>query len=83
MESYIFLTTEGNTFQPNSEADEPDVENLQVIGFGVGSTPQEAYIDMLSAYPYLAQTTFDEIFCYKLDKDYEQTRQDFSLKGQE
>ena len=33
MKSYIFITTEGFTYQPGSESPEPDVENCQVIGF--------------------------------------------------
>lgn len=33
---YIFITFEGFTFQPYSESDVPDIENMQVIGFSEG-----------------------------------------------
>jgi hypothetical protein len=32
MGSYIFLTDEGYTYQPNSDSDMLDIENLQVKG---------------------------------------------------
>jgi hypothetical protein len=31
MDNYIFLTDEGYTFQPDSESDVPDIENLLAI----------------------------------------------------
>lgn len=31
MKKYIFLTTEGYTYQPNSESIEPDCDNAQLI----------------------------------------------------
>lgn len=36
--SYLFITTEGYTYQPNSESIEPDVENCQVIASAEGGT---------------------------------------------
>jgi hypothetical protein len=29
---FIFITFEGVTFQPNSESDTPDIENMKVVG---------------------------------------------------
>ena len=43
MDNFIFLTAEGYTFQPDSDAKTPDIENLQVIGFASGVTSDEAY----------------------------------------
>lgn len=63
---YIFLTTEGITFQPNSKSLEPDIENLQVIGYGDGNTPEEAFEDLIKKNNYLLETTFNEIFCRKV-----------------
>jgi len=80
LDAYIFLTSEGYTFQPNSEARAPDIENLQVIGFAEAATADDALADLLANFPYLTETTFDVIFCYKLEKDYERTRRDFHLK---
>jgi hypothetical protein len=79
MNHYIFLTNEGYTFQPNSESELPDVENLQVIGFAKGINADEAYKNLLIDYPYLKETSFEKIFCYQLDKDYEQSRKDYNL----
>ena len=80
MDNYIFLTHEGITFQPDSISESPDVENLQVIGFATGISADEAYNNLLITSPYLKQTLFKRIFCYKLDKDYEQTRKDYKLR---
>ena len=79
MDNYIFLTSEGYTFQPNSDAESSDIENLQVLGFAMGIDSDEAYNNLLITNPYLKHTSFKEIFCYKLDKDYEQTRKDYNL----
>jgi hypothetical protein len=76
---YLFLTDEGYTFQPDSESELPNVENLQVIGFAKGINADEAYNDLLLENPYLRETGFEKIFCYQLDKDYEQNRKDYNL----
>jgi hypothetical protein len=80
MEIYIFLTDEGFTFQPDTDSDMPKFENLQVIGFASGDTAVEAFSNLLVDYSYLKETTFDHVFCYRLDKSYENTRRDFHLK---
>jgi len=82
MASYIFLTTEGYTFQPDADSKVPDIENLQVMGFSAGGTEDQAFRNLLEECPYLAGTTFDEFFCYRLSQGYESTRRDFSLRGQ-
>jgi len=77
MRKYIFLTTEGLTYQPNSASPEPDIENMQVIGFAQGDTVQEASRNLLDLNEYLADTNFDEIFAIELANDH---REYFSLK---
>ena len=47
MKSYIFITNEGFTFQPNSEDYEPDIENSQVIGFAKGNNQNDAFNNLL------------------------------------
>jgi hypothetical protein len=81
MDNYIFLSAEGYTFQPNSNDETPDIENLQVIGFSNGSTADEAFENLLSTHTYLKETSFGSIFCYKLDKHYEESRREFDLKA--
>lgn len=81
MDYFIFLTDEGFTFQPNSLSETPDIENLQVIGFSSGLTAGDAFANLLNTHSDLRETSFDCIFCYKLDAHYEETRKDFCLKS--
>jgi hypothetical protein len=77
MKQYIFLTTEGTTFQPNSTGSEPDIENMQVIGFAGGDTVHDAAIKLVGLNAYLANTNFDEIFAIQLADNH---REYFSLR---
>lgn len=79
MNHYIFLTTEGFTYQPNSETIELDIENCQVIGFGSGASAKDAFKDMMKENPWLKKTNFDEVYCYKLAPDYHESKEFFSL----
>lgn len=71
MKSYIFITAEGYTFQPESTSIEPDIENCQVIGFAKGENPKQAFQNMIQENKNLLETTFDELICYEL-KDYDE-----------
>jgi hypothetical protein len=66
MNSYIFMTTEGWTFQPGTEAVEPDIENCQVIGFAQGENEKQALENLVKENQYLLETTFDELICIEL-----------------
>jgi len=66
MKNYIFVTAEGFTYQPDSESSEPDIENLQVVGFAGGNSPEEAIKHLLSEDEYLKETTFNEIIALEL-----------------
>ena len=77
MGQYIFITTEGTTFQPNNIILGPDIENLQVIGFADGDTVQGAVIRLVELNKYLSDTNFDEIFAIRLADDH---REYFSLR---
>ncbi|MGD2094066.1 MAG: hypothetical protein PVH77_03565 [Phycisphaerales bacterium] len=66
MKSYIFITAEGYTYQPESESVEPDIENCQVIGFAKGEDSQQALQNMIQENKNLLETTFDELICYEL-----------------
>ncbi len=67
MNSYILLTPEGHTFSPHSEDAEPDMENLQVLGFSQGNDEKEAFNRFLNENPYLAEKGFDEIICLRIE----------------
>jgi len=46
MKSYIFITEEGTSYQPNSISPEPDIDNCQVIAFAKGKNEDEAFINL-------------------------------------
>ena len=66
MRTFIFVTPEGQTFLPGSEAAEPDVENLQVLGFADGSTAEEALEGLVAEHPWIREGGFREVLCYEL-----------------
>lgn len=66
MKNYIFITEEGHTYQPNSESEILDIENMQVIGFSKGSNSTEAFEALKKENPYLLKTSFDEVFAYEV-----------------
>jgi len=78
MKHLIFLTDEGYTFQPNSDSFDPDVENLQVIGFGYGKNEKEAFENFISTSDYLKETGFDNVWAFELKSDI--SLSSFSLK---
>ena len=79
MKSYIFLTSEGYTYQPNLESSEHDIENLQVIGISEGNNSQIAFENLINNDEYLLETTFDEVFCYELSKNFKKSMSHFNL----
>ena len=80
MNKYIFLTTEGYTYQPNSESIEPDCDNAQLIGIAQGENQEEAFKDLLDKYYYLKTSNFEEVYCYQLNDDYKNTRKNFIIE---
>ncbi len=66
LKDFIFITFEGITFQPNSESDTPDIENMQIIGFEKGLDVNEAFENLKLHQEYLKNTTFDEIIGIEL-----------------
>ena len=79
---YVFLTMEGYTFQPGSEATEPDIENVQMLGVASGSHQRAAFRRLLTESPWLRETSFDEVYCYELARNYSASRTEFSLKAE-
>ena len=79
MKSYIFLTREGCTYQPASESNEPDIENMQVIGISEGTSSEIAFENLIIENEHLLKTTFDEVFCYELNPNYRDCVDCFSL----
>lgn len=63
---FIFITFEGMTFQPRSESDISDIENMQVIGFEKGFDMNNAFENLKQNQKYLENTSFDEIIGIEL-----------------
>ena len=81
MNSYIFTSAEGFTYQPNSISDVPDVENLQVIGFAAGENEQVAFQNLIKDNNWLLNTSFSEVGCLQLEHlQYEKHLKTFDLK---
>ena len=72
MKKFIFITSEDFTFQPNNEDYEPDIENMQVVGFGEGDTVDNAIKFMLKENSYLRKTSFNKIIGIEI-KNYKQS----------
>ncbi len=66
MKSFIFITEEGSTYQPDSYLGEPDIDNCQVIGFAQGIDERDAFTNIVKENEYLLETTFDEVICMEL-----------------
>ncbi|RKD21613.1 hypothetical protein SAMN02745883_01010 [Caminicella sporogenes DSM 14501] len=76
---FIFLSDEGHTYQPNFTSMLLEIENLQVIGISSGIDAEHAFRNLLKENNYLKETSFENIFCYKLDNDYENSRREFCI----
>jgi hypothetical protein len=77
---YIFITDEGFTFQPGSEAACPDVDNLQVLGIAYGQDAEDALAHLLAQQPWIRETAFSRAFCWALAPDFRRRVREFSLR---
>ena len=68
MNSYIFLTDEGYTFQPETADDPIVIDSLETIGTAKGKDAMDAYRNLLAENPKLAERRFEKIFCYQVDE---------------
>ena len=68
MNSYIFLTDEGYTFQPDTEDEPVVIDSLQTIGTAKGTDAMDAYRNLLAENPQLQERRFEKIFCYQVDE---------------
>lgn len=73
MKNFIFITSEGYTYQPNSQSAIPDIENMQVIGFGQARTVEKALKNMVEENKYLRKTNFDEVIGVELKNSKSET----------
>jgi len=74
MKSYIFLTDEGYTFQPETGEEPVEIESLQTIGIAKGPDAMDAYRNLLAKNPHLQERKFEKIFCYQVDEPVREDR---------
>lgn len=68
MNTYIFLTGDEYTFQPETEAEPVTIENLQMLGTAKGPDAITAYRNLLADNSHLQEKRFEKIFCYQVDE---------------
>jgi len=74
MKKFMFVTKEGFTFS-KSEKLEPDVENLQIVGFIDAQDKNEAFDKLLAENGWLVDTGFNELDCIEVkESPYEGTK---------
>jgi len=81
MRQFIFLTSEGETFTPyfsDEKEGGEDSSNCQVLGYGIGASPKEAFNDLEKNNGYLLETTFNEVIAIEL-KELDSKRHYFLL----
>ncbi|ASJ13397.1 hypothetical protein [Thermococcus thioreducens] len=62
---FVFITPDGVTYSSPDET-YPDVENLQVLGFGEGSNEEEAFEDFIKNNKWVLETQFNEVICIEV-----------------
>ena len=62
---FLFVTFDGVTFS-SDELDEPDVDNLQVLGYGEGLDEDEAFKDFQAQNQWVLDKRFEEAICVEI-----------------
>jgi len=62
---FMFVTPDGVTYSSPNEI-YPDVENLQVLGFGEGLNEEEAFEDFIKKNKWVLETQFNEVICIEV-----------------
>jgi hypothetical protein len=66
MKNYLFLTKDGFTFDPNRSR----IENMQVLGTGVGNDVVEAFNSFKYHQSYLKQYAFQNVMAVEYVGDF-------------
>ncbi len=57
MKNFLFFTSEGFTFDSNNK----EIQNMQILGDGLGKNLDEAFINFKTNQPYLKDFTFKNV----------------------
>jgi len=63
--TFIFYTIDGFTF----DIDGNPTENCQILGWGSGEDPQDAFSNFLKENEYILDLKFEDIRCQELKRD--------------
>ncbi len=63
---YIILSIQGYTFSPNNASSEPDVDNIQVLGFAEASTPENAFEEFCKENDHIKGLGYSKVKLYEL-----------------
>lgn len=66
MQNFIILTKEGWTLSPNSENGGVGIDNLQVLGFALGSNKKEAIRKFVLENEWIKEAGFSEVMAFAL-----------------
>lgn len=81
---FIFVTTEGETYQPVVNdivfLGFREIENLQVIGMSKGVDAEDAFNNLINEYTYIKKTTFSEVIAWQLANDYQEKQEYFYIQ---
>jgi len=69
MNKYIFLTFEWTTYQLNSELQESDIENIQMLWIVNWKTKKDAFENFKKQNKWILNTNFNEVYCHELKDD--------------
>ncbi len=63
---YIILSNQGYTFSPNNDSTEPDIDNIQVLGFAEASTPKVAFEKFCKENEHIKSLGYSKVKLYEL-----------------
>ncbi len=73
---FLFITPDGIAYS-SSEKLSPDVDNLQVLGYGKGKNEEDALKNFLRSNMWIFNTNFDEIICVEIKKEIPKSKRYF------
>ncbi len=69
MPRYIFISPDGHTFSPSCDSAEPDIENMQVLGFASGRSENEALLNLYRENPHLEGKGYERVIGVEVKED--------------
>ena len=80
MPEYIIISPDGHTFSPSSEGADPDIENMQVIGFSEGKDGKEALEKLLKENRDIEKLGYRDFLCIEMKDSFRFSISELSQK---